>query len=87
MQAVTDWHLMTIAEPELAHFEQDVLAIAAGLPPDANRHVVWARALKPRLRALVGFQARVACLQSPAAYDVAYDRLYGHLFDAVEITR
>lgn len=84
MTALTDWRLMTIAEPELAQFEQDVLALAASLPLDINRHVVWARAIKPRLRALVGFQARLACLQTSTAYNVAYDRLYGHLFDAVE---
>jgi hypothetical protein len=81
---ITTWAQMVIAEPELEKLEQDVIAVAQGLDGEANRHVIWALAFKPRLRALVGFQARLGCLQTSAAYDVAYDRLYGHLFDAVE---
>lgn len=94
---LTDWYALTLAEPALAELEQDIVAYRAGLQPmpgvematsdEWHLELVWAKAFKPRMEALVGWKCGRACLQSSASYHVAYDRLYGLLLGPVEAGR
>lgn len=78
---LTDWKAMTIAEPLLAALEADVEAFAetTRVRDEWDLELVWCKAFKPRLEALVGWHSLRGCLQSAEAYHVAYDRLYGRL--------
>ena len=89
---VTTWEAMVIADPALQRLEDDIEAFVGSttMTDEGEVELVWYRGFKPRLVALVGWNSRHACLQSAAAYDVAYTRLYDYLMtvcDRAEATR
>lgn len=83
---ITTWEVMVLNEPLLQALEEDVQAFARTTTIESEDELdrIWYRLIKPRLVALVGWEARLGCLQSTAAYDVAYRRLYDRLMGACD---
>jgi hypothetical protein len=73
------WDALVAAEPQLAELHRRASEVSAG--PDFCANRVWYDVLKPELVRLVGWEAERPELRDPAAYDLAYTKLYEQLPD------
>jgi hypothetical protein len=76
-----DWKELVAIEPELAKLYEEVCSLKDPGGRSFCAEAVWHRQLKARLTWLVGFRAHGddPRLRSMAAYDIAFETVYGAL--------
>ena len=72
-----DWVSLIEIEPRLAELYEEVRKLKDPGGGYFCAETIWHRRIKPQLVALVGFRAHAPRLRSMAAYDLAFEKLYG----------